>query len=100
MVELYLQDGFNNSEYNGKPYGLAKTFSVINGSLADSGRPGAATLAEREDRNSDREMQPPIAQTPSVAMVMPTIPSQIVPTAYAPMGNGSHYLRKTLLVER
>lgn len=99
MVEMYFQDGFDESEYNGKLYGLGKTFTV-NGSLADSGRPGAATLAEREDRNPTREMQPSGAQTPSVAMAMamPTIPSQIGPTAYGPMGaNGPPYLRTSLV---
>lgn len=101
MVETFFQDGFDESEYNGKLYGLGKTFTVMNGSLslADSGRPGAATLAEREDRNPSREMQASASQTPSVAMAMamPTIPSQIAPTAYGPMGaNGPPYLRTSL----
>lgn len=99
MLETYFQDGFDDSEYNGKLYGLGQTFTVINGSLADSGRPGAATLAEREDRNPAREMPPPNGQTPSVSMTMamPTIPSQIAPTAYGPMGNGPSYLRTSLV---
>ncbi|KAF9071201.1 CAF1-domain-containing protein [Rhodocollybia butyracea] len=99
MIELYFQDGFDDSEYNGKLYGLGKTFSVLNGSLAESGRAGAATLAEREDRNPSREMQPQTAQTPSIGMAM-SIPSQIAPTAYAPMGNGPPYLRTSSLVGR
>ncbi|KAJ3830663.1 ribonuclease H-like domain-containing protein [Lentinula raphanica] len=99
MIETYFQDGFDDDEYNGKLYGLGKTFTVTNGSLADTGRPGAATLAEREDRNPAREMAPQNSQTPSVAMAMaiPTIPSQIAPTTYAPMGNGPPYLRTSLV---
>ncbi|KAF5382332.1 hypothetical protein D9757_008461 [Collybiopsis confluens] len=98
MVEIYFQDGFDDNEYNGKLYGLGQTFTVMNGSLADSGRPGAATLAEREDRNPTREMQPSSAQTPLVAMAMamPTMSSQMAPSAYGPMANGP-YLRTSLV---
>lgn len=54
MREIYFQDHIDDTEYSGKLYGLGQTFSVPNG-LTDPAR-GGATIAEREDRGSSREV--------------------------------------------
>jgi CCR4-NOT transcription complex subunit 7/8 len=108
MREIYFNDQIDDSEYNGKLYGLGQTFPLSNG-MADPGR-GGATLAEREDRGSAREThnQTPasgVAQnqmgmggplpTPALGGSIPTpLPSA---TSYGPIGANGSYIRTTMV---
>jgi len=110
MRELYFNDNIDDSEYNGKLYGLGQTFSMMNG-MADPGR-GGATIAERDDRSSARDShnQTPgggVSQnqsmtigmggplpTPSLGGSIPTpLPSA---TPYGPMGANGTYIRTAI----
>ena len=59
MREIYFNDLVDDTEYNGKLYGLGQTFTPTNG-IPDPGRGSAATIAEREDRGLPRDQ----SQTP------------------------------------
>jgi CCR4-NOT transcription complex subunit 7/8 len=89
MREIYFNDHVDDSEYNGKLYGLGQTFSPTNG-IPDPGRGSAATIAEREDRGVPREQtqtpgpMPPM-HTPSLGTNMPSS------TPYGPINGG--YMR-------
>ena len=104
MREIYFNDQINDDEYSGKLYGLGQTFAISNG-LTDPTR-GGATIAERDDRGSAREVhnQTPgpnnatAQQTQNVNMALGPmqagIPSAMTPGPYGPMGNGPPgYLR-------
>lgn len=98
MREIYFDDHIDDVEYSGKLYGLGQTFSLTNG-LTDPAR-GGATIAEREDRGSVRDLH---NQTPgpnggtnpqpqnvnlSLAPMQGTLPTAITPGAYGALGNG------------
>src|SRR5258707_13017364 len=104
MREIYFDDRIDDDEYSGKLYGLGQTFSMTNG-FTDPSR-GGATIAEREDRSSAREVQNQTPgpnggstqQTQPVAMSLSSlqggIPTNINATGYGPLTNGpSPYLR-------
>ena len=104
MREIYFDDRIDDDEYSGKLYGLGQTFSMTNG-FTDPSR-GGATIAERDDRNSAREVQ---NQTPgpnggstqqtqpvpmSLNQLQGGIPTNITSTGYGPLTNGpAPYLR-------
>jgi CCR4-NOT transcription complex subunit 7/8 len=90
MREIYFDDLVDDTEYNGKLYGLGQTFSPTNG-IPDPGRGSAATIAEREDRGLPREH----TQTPGPmgqSIHTPSLNSNMPPsTPYGPMNGG--YIR-------
>jgi len=104
MREIYFDDRIDDEDYSGKLYGLGQTFSTTNG-FTDPSR-GGATIAERDDRSSAREVQ---NQTPgpnggSTQQTQPVpmnlnplqggIPTNINATGYGPLTSGpSPYLR-------
>jgi len=51
MREIYFNELVDDTEYNGKLYGLGQTFTPTN-RIPDPGRGSTATIAEREDRES------------------------------------------------
>uniref|UniRef100_A0A0W0G7S2 poly(A)-specific ribonuclease n=1 Tax=Moniliophthora roreri TaxID=221103 RepID=A0A0W0G7S2_MONRR len=97
--ELYYRDGIDVKSLSGKLFGLGQT---TNG-LTDSAGRGSATIAEREDRTTTRELhnQTPGPQNQTVAIglqLQAGNPIQIPPTQYGPMGaNGPPYLRTSLV---
>ncbi|KAG7088271.1 hypothetical protein E1B28_012285 [Marasmius oreades] len=101
LRERYSPEGFDHREFNGKMFGFGQTATVTNG-LTDPGR-GGATMAEREDRMTMREVhnQTPGPQNQGVSIglqLQAGIPTQIPPTQYGPMGaNGPPYLRTSLV---
>jgi len=108
MREIYFDDRIDDEEYSGKLYGLGQTFSMTNG-LADPSR-GGATIAEREDRGSAREVhnQTPGPngggagqQTQSVAIglnpLQSTIPASITTGGYGSLSNGPPAYLRTLV---
>jgi len=90
MREIYFNDLVDDTEYNGKLYGLGQTFSPTNG-IPDPGRGSAATIAEREDRGITRDQ----TQTPGPSMAgmhTPSLGSAMAPsTPYGPINGG--YMR-------
>lgn len=90
MREIYFNDDIlDDTEYNGKLYGLGQTFSPTNG-IPDPGRGSAATIAEREDRGVIREQ----TQTPGPSMSSmhtPSLGGAMPSTPYGPMNGG--YMR-------
>ncbi|TFK23394.1 CAF1-domain-containing protein [Coprinopsis marcescibilis] len=69
--ELYFNDQIDEEEYSGKLYGLGQTFSLTNGSFAESNL-GGATLAERDDRGASiRDVH---NQTPGPVAAVPQTP--------------------------
>jgi CCR4-NOT transcription complex subunit 7/8 len=88
MRELYFQDLFDLTDYNGKLYGLGETFSQTNGP-PDPGR-GGATPAEREDRRVD-------GTSASSAVQNVQVPAQIPPgTGYGPMATNGAFIRSNI----
>ena len=111
MRELYFGDEVDDTEYNGKLYGLGQTFSVPNG-FTDTVR-GGATIAERDDRSVARETQNTTPgggvsngqQTQSSVMgigVPMQTPSSLgggmssSGTTYTPMGASNPYMRTAI----
>ena len=101
MRELYFGDEVDDTEYNGKLYGLGQTFSVPNG-FTDGTR-GGATIAERDDRGVGREQNATPGngatngqQTPTNVMGigLGSIPPS--GTTYAPMGGSNPYMRTAI----
>ena len=84
-------------------YGFGQTATATNGYVTDPTR-GGATIAEREDRTTTREVnQTPGPQNQGVNLglqLQAGIPTQIPPTQYGPMGNGPPYLRTTMVTGR
>jgi len=106
MRELYFDDHIDDDEYCGKLYGLGQTFSMSNG-LTDPTR-GGATIAERDDRGSAREVhnQTPgpnatTQQTQTVAMglnpMQGGLPTGMTPGGYGPMANGPPAYLRTMV---
>ena len=108
MREIYFNDQIDDAEYSGKLYGLGQTFAISNG-LTDPTR-GGATIAERDDRGSAREVhnQTPgpnnntaTQQTQNVTMTLGPmqagIPSAMTPGPYGPMGNGPPGYMRTMV---
>ncbi|KAF8968961.1 ribonuclease H-like domain-containing protein [Flammula alnicola] len=106
MREIYFDDHIDDAEYSGKLYGLGQTFSMSNG-LADPAR-GGATIAEREDRGSARDVH---NQTPgpntggnqqsqgvnmTLGPMSAGLPAGISP-GYGPMGNGPPAYMRTMV---
>ncbi|KAJ8080415.1 CCR4-NOT core DEDD RNase subunit [Marasmius tenuissimus] len=101
LREIYSPEGFDHIQFNGKMYGFGQTATATNG-LTDPTR-GGATIAEREDRTTIREVHTPGPQNQGVNLglqLQAGIPTQIPPTQYAPMGNGPPYLRTSLVTGR
>lgn len=96
MREIYFNDSMDDSEYNGKLYGLGSTFPTTNG-LAEPGR-GGATLAEREDRGSFRDAQNHTSVSASQNMGM-ALGGSSLPTSssYGPMAANGAYMRTTMV---
>lgn len=104
MREIYFDDRIDDEEYSGKLYGLGQTFSMTNG-FTDPSR-GGATIAERDDRSSARDVQ---NQTPgpngganqqtqpgpmNLNPLQGGIQTSITPGGYGPLSNGpAQYLR-------
>jgi CCR4-NOT transcription complex subunit 7/8 len=107
MREIYFNDQIDDVEYSGKLYGLGQTFAISNG-LTDPTR-GGATIAERDDRGSARDVhnQTPgpnnnaAQQTQNVTMslgpMQAGIPSAMTPGPYGPMGNGPPGYMRTMV---
>lgn len=112
MREIYFNDQIDDAEYSGKLYGLGQTFAISNG-LTDPTR-GGATIAERDDRGSSRDVhnQTPgpnsnnntaaqQQQTQNVTMALGPmqagIPSAMTPGPYGPMGNGPPGYMRTMV---
>jgi len=107
MREIYFNDQIDDTEYSGKLYGLGQTFAISNG-LTDPTR-GGATIAERDDRGSARDVhnQTPgpnntaAQQTQNVTMALGPmqsgIPSAMTPGPYGPMGNGPPGYMRTMV---
>ncbi|EEB90558.1 hypothetical protein MPER_11217 [Moniliophthora perniciosa FA553] len=99
IQEIYYHDGIDVTSLSGKLFGLGQT---TNGLTESAGR-GSATIAEREDRTTTREVhnQTPGPQNQTVAIglqLQAGNPIQIPPTQYGPMGaNGPPYLRTSLV---
>ncbi|KAI0338930.1 CAF1-domain-containing protein [Trametopsis cervina] len=107
MRELYFNDTIDDAEYNAKLYGLGQTFTVPNG-ISEPVRGSAATIAEREDRSTAREVQ---NQTPGpgqvhVAMGMSSLttpamagalPAPLPTSPYGPMGANGPYMRSAMV---
>ena len=107
MREIYFDDHIDDDEYCGKLYGLGQTFSTSNG-LTDPSR-GGATIAERDDRGSSREVHnqtpgPNNAsgqQTQNVTMglnpMQGGMPSAMTPGGYGSMANGPPAYLRTMV---
>ena len=106
MREIYFNDQIDDAEYSGKLYGLGQTFAISNG-LTDPTR-GGATIAEREDRGSARDVhnQTPgpnnttqQAQNVNMALgpMQAGISSAMTPGPYGPMGNGPPGYMRTMV---
>ncbi|KAK7690387.1 CCR4-NOT transcription complex subunit 7 [Cerrena zonata] len=103
MRELYFNDHIDDAEYNGKLYGLGQTFTVSNG-IVDSVRGSAATIAEREDRGTSREVhnQTPGPGQGALGMNSLTTPSMAgtmstpLTSPYGPMGVNGPYMRTAI----
>jgi len=107
MREIYFDDRIDDDEYSGKLYGLGSTFSTTNG-LTDPSR-GGATIAERDNRSSAREVQnqtpgpngSAAQQTPAVAInlnpLQGGIPTSITPGGYGPLTNGPPAYLRTMV---
>ncbi|GBE83193.1 Poly(A) ribonuclease pop2 [Sparassis crispa] len=108
MREIYFGDHIDDTEYNGKLYGLGQTFTTTNG-MAEPVRGTAATIAEREDRGPPREhtQTPGPPQSHSVmgmAGPLPTsamtgaMPAPLPPgTPYGPIGTNGPYIRTAIV---
>lgn len=106
MREIYFDDHIDDDEYSGKLYGLGQTFSMTNG-LTDPSR-GGATIAERDDRGSAREIH---NQTPGsnggasqqqgvnlgLGQLPGGIPSGMTPSGYVPLTNGPPAYLRTMV---
>ena len=107
MREIYFDDHIDDAEYSGKLYGLGQTFSLTNG-LTDPTR-GGATIAEREDRGSVRDLH---NQTPGpnggvnqaaqgvtlgLGPMQGSMGSAMTPGSYGAMGNGPPGYLRTLV---
>lgn len=109
MREIYFDDHIDDNEYSGKLYGLGQTFSMANG-LTDPSR-GGATIAERDDRGSAREVhnQTPgpnggASQQQTVTMSLNqlpgVIPTGMTPSGYGPLSNGPPSYLRTMVAGR
>ncbi|KAF9561090.1 CAF1-domain-containing protein [Agrocybe pediades] len=106
MRQTLFDNHIDDAEYSGKLYGLGQTFSMSNG-LTDPAR-GGATIAEREDRGSARDV---LNQTPgplnngsqqsqnvsmSLGPMSAGLTSGMNPGGY-PMNNGPQAYMRTLV---
>ncbi|KAG6827112.1 hypothetical protein H0H92_013156 [Tricholoma furcatifolium] len=93
--ELYFEDHIDHAEYSGKLYGFGQTFTASNG-LTDASRSGA-TIAEREDRGSNRETHN-MSPGPPAPNGMGMNPMQGMPTSVSyGIGANGPYLRTSLV---
>ncbi|KAF9523897.1 ribonuclease H-like domain-containing protein [Crepidotus variabilis] len=107
MREIYFDDHIDDEEYSGKLYGLGQTFSMTNG-LNDPAR-GGATIAERDDRGSAREVhnqtpgpngsasQQQQAVTMGLNQLAGGIPGGMTPSGYGPLTNGPPAYMRTMV---
>jgi CCR4-NOT transcription complex subunit 7/8 len=105
MRELYFNDTIDDAEYNGKLYGLGQTFTVTNG-IGESVRGSAATIAEREDRSTIRELQSQATGSAQVHVAMGmaslatpamagALPAPLPTSPYGPISGP--YMRSTMV---